>query len=114
MFRPPFGDYDDALVETAAEVGLKTIQWDVDTLDWKELSAKEIAARVLGRAQAGSIILMHNDGKHTAEALPLIIEGLTNKGLGFCTVSDLVYPDNYFIDSTGVQHRAIASETYGG
>ena len=55
LFRPPFGDYNNTLVSTAAEQGLLTIQWSVDSLDWKGLSAKEIATRVQ-KAQSGDII----------------------------------------------------------
>lgn len=47
LFRPPFGDYSDALLEVAEECGFYTIQWDVDSLDWKGISSEEIAARVL-------------------------------------------------------------------
>lgn len=38
VFRPPFGDYNNQLIDTANELGLYTIQWDVDSLDWKDLS----------------------------------------------------------------------------
>ncbi len=105
LFRAPFGEYDDQLLSVAEEQGLKTIQWDVDTLDWKNKTAGEMAARVQKRADCGSIILMHNDGKHTVEALPLIIEGLKNKGFSFVTVGELIYQDNYYIDHTGKQIR---------
>ncbi len=105
LFRPPFGDYNDTLIETAESMGLYTIQWDVDTLDWKNLTSGEIAARVLKKAVSGSIILMHNDGKNTVAALPLIIEGLKNKGYSFVTVGELIYKDNYTIDHSGKQIR---------
>ena len=58
---------------------------------------------VLSRVKNGSIILMHNDGEHTAEALPLIIEGLKNKGYTFKTVGEMIYRDGYTIDHTGKQ-----------
>ena len=67
LFRPPYGDYDDLLIETATDMGLYTIQWDVDSLDWKDLSASDIAMRIVSRTREGSIILCHNNGKHTAE-----------------------------------------------
>lgn len=103
LFRPPFGDYSDTLITTATELGLYTIQWDVDTLDWKGLKASEMAARVLNKATNGSIVLMHNDGEHTVEALPLIIEGLKNKGFSFKTIGEMIYRDGYTIDHTGRQ-----------
>ena len=105
LFRPPFGDYNDTLLEEAVKLGLYTIQWDVDTLDWKDLSAQAIAERVLNNVKNGSIVLMHNDGKNTVQALPLIIEGLKNKGYSFKTIGELIYRDNYEIDHTGRQIR---------
>ena len=103
LFRPPFGSYSDRLITTAESVGLQTIQWSVDSLDWKGLSASEIAGRVLGSVENGSIILMHNDGENTLKALPLIFEGLKNKGFTSVKIGDLIYKDNYEIDTSGKQ-----------
>lgn len=105
LFRAPFGDYNDTLLESAEKLGLYTIQWDVDSLDWKNLSATAMAERVLGGVKNGSIVLMHNDGKNTVQALPIIIEGLKNKGYSFKTIGELIYKDNYEIDHTGRQIR---------
>ncbi len=80
LFRAPYGDYDDELIQTCEDEGYYVIQWDVDSLDWKDLSASDIAMRVINGAQPGSIILMHNNGLHTAESLPLIISTLKNRG----------------------------------
>lgn len=106
LFRAPFGEYSDALLTVAEEEGLYTIQWDVDTLDWKELKAEEMATRVLQKVKNGSIVLMHNDGKHTVEALPLIIEGLINKGYSFKTIGEMIYRDNYTVAHDGTQIRS--------
>ena len=106
LFRPPYGDYSDTLLNVAKEQGLYTIQWDVDSLDWKGLSKEQIASRVVSGCKNGSIVLMHNDGKHTLEALPAIIDGLRAKGFTFKTVGELIYKDNYTIDHTGRQIRS--------
>lgn len=106
LFRPPYGDYSDTLITEATEQGLYTIQWDVDSLDWKDLSKEQITSRVVGGCRNGSIVLMHNDGKHTLEALPGIIDGLRAKGFTFKTVGELIYKDNYIIDHTGRQIRS--------
>lgn len=103
LFRPPYGDYDDLLVNTANGMGIMPIQWDVDSLDWKDLSASDIASRVCERVKSGSIILCHNNGLHTAEALPVIISTLRAKGFEFVPVGELVYRENYTIDPTGRQ-----------
>lgn len=106
LFRPPYGDYDDELVKTASELGFYTIQWDTDSLDWKDLSATDIAMRVINKVQSGSIILMHNNGLHTAEAVPIILETLKTKGYTFVPIGELIYRENYVIDGTGRQKQA--------
>jgi len=106
LFRPPYGAYSDTLLNVAKELNLYTIQWDVDSLDWKGLSSAEIANRVVSQSKSGSIILLHNDGEHTVQALPAIIEGIRNKGLDFTTIGELIYRDKYTIDHTGKQIRS--------
>lgn len=103
LFRAPFGSYSNTLLDTASDMGLYTIQWDVDSLDWKGLKAAEMANRILNKVKKGSIILMHNDGEHTVAALPAIIEGIKNKGLEFVPIGELIYKDGYTIDHTGKQ-----------
>jgi len=103
FFRPPFGDYNDTLVTVAGNLGLKTIQWDVDSLDWKGLSANEILSRVKTSVKNGSIILCHNNSDHILEALPLIISYLKSEGYKMVKISDLVYADNYIVDNNGLQ-----------
>ena len=103
LFRPPYGDYNDRLIKTARELGLFTIQWDVDSLDWKDLSAKEIKSRVTSRVKSGSIVLFHNQGLHTAEALPTIIRELKGEGYEFVKISDLIYHENYQMRTDGSQ-----------
>ena len=103
LFRPPYGDYNNVLIETCSEMGLYPIQWDVDSLDWKNLSAQEIALRIINGARNGSIILCHNNGLHTAEALPMIFSTLKNRGFTFVPISELIYKTDYTIDHTGRQ-----------
>lgn len=103
LFRAPYGDYDDLLIDTAKELGLYTIQWDVDSLDWKNLTASEITDRVTKKVQNGSIVLFHNQGKYTAQALPQIIKTLKDKGYTFVKISELIYRDNYKMSADGSQ-----------
>lgn len=102
-FRPPFGEYNDAVIETAQKLGLYPVQWDVDSLDWKNLSAEAIKERVLKRVKSGSIVLFHNQGLHTHEALRSIIKSLKAKGYEFVPIKELIYRDGYTIDSNGRQ-----------
>lgn len=103
VFRPPYGDYNDLLIDTAKEMGLYTIQWDVDSLDWKNLSATEIKKRVVSKVKSGSIVLFHNQGLHTAKALPEIIKSLKEKGYTFVPIGELIYRNNYQMAVDGAQ-----------
>lgn len=103
LYRAPYGEYDNNLLTTIDGLGLKTIQWDVDSIDWKKPSADQIKKRVLKNVKPGSILLFHNDLENTTEALPEILSSLKSQGYSFVTVNDLIYKDNYTIDSTGKQ-----------
>ncbi len=105
LFRPPYGDYNNTLIDTCKEMGIYPVQWDVDSLDWKNLSGTEIAMRIINGTKNGSIILCHNNGLHTAEALPMIFSTLKNRGYEFVPISELIYTENYSIDPNGRQHR---------
>lgn len=103
LFRAPYGEYNDRVVSTVRSMGMEPIQWDVDSLDWKDLSAEEITKRVTEKVQPGSIVLFHNAAPHTPEALPTIIETLLQNGYRIVPVSELILPGNYVIDHTGKQ-----------
>jgi len=103
LFRAPYGEYDDHVISTVNSMGIHTIQWDVDSLDWKELSAKDITKRVTDKVQPGSIVLFHNAAKNTPEALPTIIEHLIGGGYKLIPVSELIISGEYTIDHTGRQ-----------
>ncbi|MBR6113864.1 MAG: polysaccharide deacetylase family protein [Oscillospiraceae bacterium] len=108
LFRCPYGEYDDNVIGTINAMGMTAIQWDVDSLDWKDLSAPEIYRRVTAKAAPGSIVLFHNAGLHTPEALPSIIEYLQSEGYTIVPVSELLLQGSTAIDHTGRQHAASA------
>ncbi len=101
LFRCPYGEYDDEVITTVRNMGVQPIQWDVDSLDWKDLSADDIYKRVTSRVTDGSIILFHNAAKHTPEALAGIIEYLLQEGYEIVPVSELLLTGEYDIDNTG-------------
>ncbi|MDD7091991.1 MAG: polysaccharide deacetylase family protein [Eubacteriales bacterium] len=104
-FRPPFGEYDNKLIENVAALDMVGVQWSVDSLDWKGLSGEEIAKRVLSRVHNGAIILFHNNSDHVLDALPIILPKLKADGYKCVSLDELVMTENYIIDNRGVQHR---------
>ena len=105
LFRSPYGAYNNTSINVASSLGLTTIQWNVDTLDWKGLSAGEIAKRVSAKVVPGSIILMHNNSDNVLDGLRLTLDYLKSSGYKVTSVGDIIYSDNYTIDHAGVQHK---------
>lgn len=105
LFRPPYGDYSDSVIRTATECGYYSIQWDCDSLDWKDYGVDSIIDTVLNNKHLGngSIILMHNGAKYTAQALDAVINGLQEKGYELVPISELILKDHYHMDVTGRQ-----------
>ncbi|MBC8536838.1 polysaccharide deacetylase family protein [Feifania hominis] len=114
LIRPPYGDYSNSVLETAKEVGHYVIQWDVDSLDWKDPPSSDIVKRVTGKVKPGSIVLFHNAAKNTPAALPGVIEALQADGYEFVLINDLIYKDNYYIDHAGMQILNSESENKAG
>ena len=104
-FRAPFGDYDNSLMTVLEEMDMVGVQWSIDSLDWKGLSASEIVNRVVPKAKNGDIVLFHNNSDHILDALPLVLKGLKEKGFKFVKMSEMVASDNYKVDSQGIQHK---------
>lgn len=85
---------------------LQPIQWDVDSLDWKDYDADTIFRRVTEHVAPGSIVLFHNAVLHTPEALPAILTYLINDGYTVLPISQLILHPPYTIDHTGRQFPA--------
>lgn len=96
LFRPPYGAMNQDVINLVLSLGYRILYWDVDSLDWEGITARQVAANVLAHTRAGSIILMHFAGgkngnlEGTVLALPSIITTLQREGLSFLTVSDLL------------------------
>lgn len=104
LFRAPYGDYDNATIEAAESLGMYVVQWDVDSLDWKDNATPDsICKRVTSKVKNGSIVLFHNDADHTPEALPTILKCLKEEGYEFVFIDELIMKENYKIDNNGMQ-----------
>ena len=107
LIRCPYGEYDDHVIAAIRSIGMEPIQWDVDSLDWKGISAAEITKRVTGKVTNGSIVLFHNAGEHTPEALPDILNYLLGEGYEIVPISKILLTnEETYIDHTGRQCRS--------
>ncbi|MBR0135510.1 MAG: polysaccharide deacetylase family protein [Clostridia bacterium] len=104
LFRAPYGEYNDNVINTLRENGYEVIQWNIDTIDWKEeRTSEQILDSVLPRLADGSIILCHNNGYRIEQYLPVLIRTALERGYEFVTVSELLLAGDTVIDVNGVQ-----------
>lgn len=105
LFRPPYGDYDNAVVEVLMGCGYYPIQWDVDSLDWQNKGIDSIIETVTEHKNLGngSIVLCHNGAEYTAAALETLIEALEKEGYEIVPLSELIYREDYHLNHEGRQ-----------
>lgn len=105
LYRGPYGEYNDTVINAANAKNHITIQWNLDTLDYTGLTGEEMWKRLDSKLSNGSIILSHNGTKHTADSLELLLHNIKEKGYEVVTISELIYKDNYTIDANGMQKQ---------
>lgn len=105
LFRGPYGEYNNTVIQAAENQKHITIQWSLDTLDYNGISGDEMWKRLEGKLKNGDIILSHNGTEHTADSLDKLLTNIEQKGFKIVTVSDLIYKDNYTIDANGTQKQ---------
>lgn len=104
LFRPPYGEYDDEVVRVSREEGYECVQWNVDSLDWKNLGTENMVRQCTRSVNPGDIVLFHNDSKYILEALPQILEYYRQEGYRIIPVSQLLLQGDTWLDHTGKQH----------
>lgn len=101
LFRAPYGEYDNALVQNLHDESMYCVQWNIDSLDWKDPTPDEMVQRIKSKLVPGSIILMHNGATNTPEALPRIIEAIQSEGYTIVPVSEIIPEGDYTTDHEG-------------
>lgn len=103
LFRPPYGYYNNNLIDVCEELNLSCIEWSVDSLDWKGLSASEIAGRVTSKSENGDIVLFHNNSDNILDGIRLVLEHYKMNKTQVVPIGELIYYDNFKIDNNGTQ-----------
>lgn len=104
FYRAPSGSYDNKTIEAANSLGMTAVQWNNDSIDWKEVSANDIVKRVMKKLLPGSILLFHLGRENTLAALPEILALMKEQGYEIVPLSELIIKGESFIDSNGRQH----------
>ncbi len=107
LYRAPYGEYNDDVLNAAHECNYYVIQWDVDSLDWKDYGRQELIDKVLKHKnlKCGSIILLHTGTTHTKDALDEILKGLLKDGYELVPTSELIIREDFKTDHTGRQFK---------
>lgn len=105
MFRLPYGDYNNTVIKTVYACGYYPVQWNLDSMDWKNYGAEDMISRITESSEMenGTIILFHSGGKYTAAALDQILTILAEKGYEVVPLSELIYKEYYHMDASGRQ-----------
>lgn len=114
LFRAPFGASNSAVLSAAGNAGYThTVQWNIDTLDWKGVSSASITNKVVNNMVPGSIVLMHTGAgaSGTPVALPGMIKKLKAKGYSFVTVSQLLKLPASTPPASGAKYTVKAGDT---
>ena len=90
VFRPPYGLWSEALLAESRALGMETVLWDIDSLDWRNDAPGVIARRAAQEAGPGSILRFQNGALNTATALGGALDALEARGFRFVTVSELL------------------------
>ena len=111
LFRPPYGDYNDRVVTVSRAEGYECVQWNVDSLDWKNRGVQDLVRQATKDNKPGDIVLFHNDSKYIVDALPAVLKAYQDAGFRIVPVSEILLPGDTEIDHTGRQYLAKQTET---
>lgn len=105
LFRVPYGDYDNELLDTVKRSGYLPVKWNVDSEDWKDYGTESVIQKVTESPHLGngSIVLLHNDAKYMPQALETVVERLQEQGYELVPASQLVRWSDYSLDEEGRQ-----------
>ncbi|CAG7650654.1 hypothetical protein PAESOLCIP111_06129 [Paenibacillus solanacearum] len=96
LLRPPYGEISESQLLWASDSGFTVVNWNVDSLDWKQLDASRVTSNILNHTRSGSIILQHSGGGPgqnlggTVSALPTVIKTLKSRGYKLVTLPELL------------------------
>jgi len=104
LFRPPYGDYNNAVVSVSRDEGYEVVQWSVGPLDRKNRGVEDLVKRATNNVQQGDIILFHNDSEYIVQALPAILEYYQSQGFKMIPAGEILLEGQTTIDVQGKQH----------
>jgi peptidoglycan/xylan/chitin deacetylase (PgdA/CDA1 family)/uncharacterized caspase-like protein len=109
LFRPPYGAKNATVRKEIESLGLKSILWTLDSMDWADPIPESIVQRVLAQVNAAKkgVLLMHDIHMQSATALPRILEELSKQGYTF-----MIFDGDRFVPAAlSAQAKARSGDT---
>lgn len=91
-FSSHCGEVNEDILKITAKLDMRAIMWSLDTVDWMLPGVEVMAEKILKEAHHGALVLIHPT-EQTADALRIIIKGLTDEGYKIVPLSELLSPD---------------------
>jgi peptidoglycan/xylan/chitin deacetylase (PgdA/CDA1 family) len=113
VFRPPYGEYSNKVIEVSRELGYETVIWSIDSLDWRGTSQDDMEKRILRKLHNGAIIRFHVTGRNTPAALSQIIQNIKENGYEIVPLSQLLLEGDYYIHPHTGEMRPIQMPSSG-
>lgn len=111
VFRPPYGRYNDEALQAVYACGYYPVCWSIDSMDWKNYGVQDLVKRVSESEQLknGAIINCKGNEQYLEAGLEEMIEAVQKQGYTFVTLSELIYPENYYMEMDGRQYKKRAA-----
>jgi len=93
FFAPPYGEYNQRLLQAVASMNYKLIMWSIDTVDWKRPDPQTIVKRVANKLHNDALVLMHPT-EPTIKALPELLQCLEEQGYKTLTIDKIIIENN--------------------
>jgi peptidoglycan/xylan/chitin deacetylase (PgdA/CDA1 family) len=87
-FRPPYGNYDQNVINACQSLRMDIWLWSIDPRDWQNPSPKTIVERVVNPLKGNDIVLLHDYHNNTVVALPQIIKKTLEKGFSLSKLQE--------------------------
>lgn len=88
-YAPHMSEVDESILKTASDLGLRTVLYSLDTVDWSDQTSADMILERMGKAVEGDLILLHPK-PNTARVLEKALQNLQGKGLRLLTLSDML------------------------
>lgn len=107
LFRVPYDDYNNTIIQSAKALGYHTVRWDINSEDWRDYGTNDIIKRCTQDENLGngSILLLHTGTKFTIHAMEDVITELQNQKYELVPISELIYMNDYTVDLSGRQYQ---------